>query len=423
MSEKKEAANLKNLKERIRRTDYISGHRLQERPDSRLEARPPTVDERFLKEDGYEVFNGNELIVKGSLEAGIPIGSGYMGSPVAEFFTFSENNRDWLTQKGFYWEAAKNEAEGAARLNGARVAGKDAMAVMKSVGLNVAADPLEISNYQAAATVGWGGIVVVGDDPHASSTQVASSSRYLLRKLRMPIVEPSTPQEVKDFIGAALELSRASQLIVGYIVQTFQADGIGSVELYKNRYPSKDKIKVDISGIDVLKGTSLPPVSGEHEKDIVIRRLPKAIKHAREKNLNTVLYGDLASSQKRRMGFITSGLAYNYLEQAFHALGMDERFPILKLGMIYPLDEEIVKAFARTVETIYVVEEKEPFIESDVSYIMKNAVQNGENERVDVWGKKFPDGKEGFPEFGGFDPSMIIEKVGGAILRLQTPSQ
>jgi indolepyruvate ferredoxin oxidoreductase len=388
-----------------------------------LEAKAPTVDERFLKEDGYEVFNGNELIVKGSLEAGIPIASGYMGSPVAEFFTFAENYRAWLNMKGFYWEAAKNEAEGAGRLNGARVAGKDAMAVMKSVGLNVAADPLEISNYQAAASVGWGGIVVVGDDPHASSTQVAASSRYLLRKLRIPIIEPSTPQEVKDFIGASLELSRSSQLIVGYVIQTFQADGIGSVELYKNRYPSKEKVRLDISRIDVQKGTSLPPVSGEHEKDIVIRRMPLAIKHAREANLNRLLYSDPVNQRKRRIGFIASGLTYNYLEQAFHALGFEERFPILKLGMIYPLDEEIVKSFARTVDSIYVIEEKEPFIESDVSYILKNAYQNKEVDPVEIWGKKFPDGKEGFPEFGGLDPTITIEKVGGAILRLQTLSQ
>jgi len=388
-----------------------------------LEAKAPAVDERFLKEDGYEVFNGNELIVKGALEAGIPIASGYMGSPVAEFFTFSENYREWLTSKGFYWEAAKNEAEGAARLNGARVAGRDGMAVMKSVGLNVAADPLEISNYQAAATMGWGGMVVVGDDPHASSTQVASSSRYLLRKLRMPIVEPSTPQEVKDFIGASLELSRSSQLIVGYVIQTFQADGIGSVELYKNRYPPKDKIRLDVGKIDVQKGTSLPPISGEHERDIVTRRLPLAIKHAREENLNRVLYSDMGGPGKRKIGFITSGLAYNYLEQALHALGLDERFPILKLGMVYPLDEAVVKSFARSVDAIYVMEEKEPFIESDVSYILKNAYQSKEVDRVEIWGKRFPDGKEGFPEFGGLDPTITIEKVGGAISRLQTPSQ
>ena len=126
---------------------------------------------------------------------------------------------------------------------------------------------------------------------------------------------------------------------------------------------------------------------------------------------------------RRKIGFVTSGLPYNYLEQAFHALGFDGRFPILKLGMVYPLDEEIVKTFAKNVDSIYVVEEKEPFIESDISYILKNAYQNKEIDRVEIWGKRFPDGKDGFPEFGGFDPTMTIEKIGGAILRLQTLSQ
>ena len=130
------------MRQRNRRTDYVDRSRLRIRFDSELEVRTPTVDERFTKEDGYEVFSGNELIVKGALEAGIPIASGYMGSPVAESFTFAENYREWLNDRGFYWEAAKNEAEGVVRLNGARVAGKDAMAVMKSVGLNMAADPL-----------------------------------------------------------------------------------------------------------------------------------------------------------------------------------------------------------------------------------------------------------------------------------------
>jgi indolepyruvate ferredoxin oxidoreductase len=380
------------------------------------------IDERFVKEEGYEVFNGNELIVKGALEAGISFASGYMGSPVAEFFTFAENYRDWLKERGFYWEAAKNEAEGAARLNGARIAHRDAMAVMKSVGLNVASDPLEISNYQAAATVGWGGVIVVGDDPHASSTQVASSSRYLLRKLRMPIVEPSTPQEVKDYVGVALELSRVSQLLVGYIIQTCQADGIGSVEVYRNKYPTKEMVSIDVSRIDVVRGTSLPPISGEHEKDIVLRRTPLALKYAREKHLNRVLHYE-DKGRRDRIGFVASGLTYNYLEQALHYLGMDERFPILKLGMVYPLDEEVIKAFAKTVENVFVVEEKEPFIESDVSYVIKNARQNKEIENVNVWGKKFPGGEAGFPEYGGLNPTIVVERVGDILLRVQTLSQ
>ncbi|MEM0481433.1 MAG: DUF6537 domain-containing protein [Nitrososphaerota archaeon] len=371
------------------------------------------IDGRFLKERGYDVYNGNELVVKGALEAGIPIASGYPGSPVAEFFTFTEKYADWLAENGFYWEAAKNEAEGAGRLNGARIINKDAMVVMKSVGLNVATDPLEISNYQAAATIGWGGVVVVGDDPHASSTQIASSSRLLLKKLRIPILEPSTPQEVKDYIGEALELSRSSQLIAGYIIQSWQADGIGSVELYKNKYPTRVKERIDISKINVEKEVSLPPVTAELEKDIVIRRFPAAVSHARRRNLNRILYSD---GGKRKIGFVTSGLAYNYLEQALYELGMQGRLPILKLGLVYPLDENLVKDFARQVENIYVVEEKEPFIESEISLILRDAYQNKEIEYVNVWGKRFPNDREGFPEHGGLSPTIVIKIIGEELL-------
>ncbi len=371
------------------------------------------IDRRFLKEEGYDVFNGNELIVKGALEAGIQIASGYPGSPVAEFFTFTEKYADWLAENGFYWEAAKNEAEGAGRLNGARIINKDAMVVMKSVGLNVATDPLEISNYQAAATIGWGGVVVVGDDPHASSTQIASSSRFLLKKLRIPILEPSTPQEVKDYIGEALELSRSSQLIAGCIIQSWQADGIGSVELYKNKYQPKEKERIDISKINLEKEVSLPPVTAELEKDIVMRRFPAAIRHARGRNLNKILY---SNGERRKIGFVTSGLAYNYLEHALYELGMRGRFPILKLGLVYPLDEILVKDFARQVENIYVVEEKEPFIEYEISFILKNAYQNKEIGYVNVWGKRFPNDREGFPEHGGLSPTDVIKIIGEELL-------
>jgi len=127
--------------------------------------------------------------------------------------------------------------------------------------------------------------------------------------------------------------------------------------------------------------------------------------------------------RRDRIGFVASGLTYNYLEQALHYLGMDERFPILKLGMVYPLDEEVIKAFAKTVENVFVVEEKEPFIESDVSYVIKNARQNKEIENVNVWGKKFPGGEAGFPEYGGLNPTIVVERVGDILLRVQTLSQ
>src|SRR5215467_6410882 len=104
-------------------------------------------DQRFVQGSGKNVFNGNELIVKGALENKVGLLAGYPGSPVAEVYTIIEENADILREHGLWGELTNDESQGAAALNGALEAGVNAMAVMKSVGLNVAADPINIINY------------------------------------------------------------------------------------------------------------------------------------------------------------------------------------------------------------------------------------------------------------------------------------
>ncbi|HKI75648.1 MAG TPA: indolepyruvate ferredoxin oxidoreductase, partial [Candidatus Bathyarchaeia archaeon] len=174
-------------------------------------------DKRFVQQSGIDAFNGNELIVKGALESQVGLMAGYPGSPVAEIFTILEENADILREVGLWGEMTNDEAQGAAALNGAMDVGVNAIAVMKSVGLNVAADPINIINYSDKYGLSGkkgGAVVVCGDDPHASSTQVAGDSRALMEHLKMPIIEPSNPQEIKDWIGEALKLSAYSNLVV-----------------------------------------------------------------------------------------------------------------------------------------------------------------------------------------------------------------
>src|SRR2546427_1138581 len=161
-------------------------------------------DKRFVQGSGINAFNGNELIVKGALESKVGLMAGYPGSPVAEVFTILEENAEILRECGLWAEMTNDESQGAAALNGALDVGVNAVAVMKSVGLNVAADPINIINYADKLGLSGkrgGALVVCGDDPHASSTQVAGDSRQLMEHLKMAIIEPSTPQEVKDWIG------------------------------------------------------------------------------------------------------------------------------------------------------------------------------------------------------------------------------
>ncbi len=382
-------------------------------------------DKRFVQGSGTNVFNGNELIVKGALENAVGLIAGYPGSPVAEVYTIIEENADILREHGLWGEMTNDESQGAAALNGALEVGVNALAVMKSVGLNVAADPINIINYadKYGLTGKRGGSVVVcGDDPHASSTQVAGDSRQLMVHLKMPIMEPSNPQELKDWIGEALKLSVQSNLVVGLLITTYLAEGGGNVQLYENKPPEisfKSPVTIDTSKVDLKRMVSIPPNTWDLEKEIIRERFPRVFEYVRERNLNKILYAD---GRRQRVGFVASGISYSYLEQALWELGLDEQFPILKPAVTYPLEPETVSELARMVDYIVVVEEKSPVIENQVKTILRDMEQEGVLRQIPkVFGKSF-EREDGFPEEGGLTPSTVIEKIGKLILNLGDPA-
>ena len=131
------------------------------------------MDERFSQSNGTNVYTGCELLVKGSLESGVSLLTGYPGSPLSEVFDVLQRNSDLLKTNGIVAQIANNEALSIARLNGSQMAEMRAIAFMKSVGMHVASDSLAISNL--AGTSG-GAVVVVGDDTWSYSTQVPADS-------------------------------------------------------------------------------------------------------------------------------------------------------------------------------------------------------------------------------------------------------
>ena len=183
------------------------------------------VDPRFLKASGAEVFTGNELLIKGALEVdgGVHLLTGYPGSPVAGFFDTMEDIAPLLKAHGIRGCIANNEALGAAMLNGSQMAPLRGICAMKSVGLHVATDALALGNLAGAHPNG-GALVLIGDDPWSDSTQVPADSRYLCKHMYLPVLEPATNQELKDWIDLAFKLSREANLFIGYLVTTNQAE-------------------------------------------------------------------------------------------------------------------------------------------------------------------------------------------------------
>jgi len=363
------------------------------------------MDSRFLLENGTGIFTGNELIVKGALENRVGAITGYPGSPLAELFETLEQNKELFNERGIVAQIANNEALAAARLNGSQMTGIRALAVVKNVGLHVAADGLALGNMAGSAPDG-GALVAVGDDTWSEGTQVPADSRFLSQHLYMPVLEPATFQEIKDWVGLGFELSRQSRLYLTYLVTSNQADGGGSVTVSRNRFAAlsrRQRLALDTATIASDERVIIPPATAHKEREVVRERFPRLWALARDMAVNHILH----PAADAPLGFITSGLAYTYLEHALQMLGLSGRFPILKLGISYPLDPQIIERFAAQTRVFCVVEERRAFIETQIATELARRPQLA----VDLWGKGFPGGKPVFPDVQGLHPSRIVESL------------
>ncbi|HSU65250.1 MAG TPA: hypothetical protein VLJ39_00135, partial [Tepidisphaeraceae bacterium] len=381
------------------------------------------IDPRFLAESGREVFIGNELLVKGALETegGVGLMTGYPGSPVAGFFDILGDLKDLLKSKGVRAFQANNEALGVAAVNGSQMAPIKAICAFKSVGTHVASDALALGTMAGAHPQG-GAVVISGEDPWCDSTQVPADSRFLFEHLRMPVVEPGTLQELKDWIGLSFKLSQAAGLYIGYIVTVAQADGGGTVECFPNQFPdainTNQKTSLDTQSIPVDKTVLLPPRTWRKELQ-TDERFRVTMQRARELGINRIYRGlgvppehsrgaaapvaptagplgqDAQATEKAAVapiGFITTGMGRPYLEHVLADLGLTGVFPILNMGMSYPVDAALVAEFSQLCRHMIVIEERRSFLEKNIRDAAFRQLTHEQAADVvgRLFGKKFP---------------------------------
>ncbi|MBI1977580.1 MAG: 2-oxoacid:acceptor oxidoreductase family protein [Candidatus Omnitrophica bacterium] len=374
------------------------------------------MDNRFVQDRGTQAYTGTELLLKGALEGKVGLLTGYPGSPIADFFNSGRNIKELLRDKGIVFQIANNEALGAARVNGAQMEDIKAVVAMKSVGAHVASDGLALGNLSKASHKG-GALIVIGDDPWSESTQVPSDSRFLAKHLHMPVLEPATFQELKDWVSVGLDLSAKANLYIAYIVTTNLADGGGSVTVYSNQYPTinaRRPVEIETASIPVEETVILSPRTAVQEESLV-DRYDNLIRFGQLYEVNKILN----AGTSKHIGFITSGIAYSYLEHALHELGLMGRFPILKLGITFPLDELLVREFVEPLEQVFIIEERRDFIESQIATLLTHLHQTGKlGKFVPVWGKEFPHDLPGIPSTRGLNPSILIERLGPLFLKM-----
>ncbi|MGE4400123.1 MAG: indolepyruvate ferredoxin oxidoreductase subunit alpha [Desulfobulbus sp.] len=282
-------------------------------------------------------LSGNEAIALGAWEAGVRVASGYPGTPSTEIMG------NLSRYEGVYTEWAPNEKVGLEVAIGASFAGARALATMKHVGLNVAADPL----FTAAYTGVRGGLVIINaDDPQMHSSQNEQDNRNYAFAAKLPLMEPSDPAEGKEMMATAYRLSEELDTPVIVRITTRIAHVKGVVEKGRKCEVPEPSMQKSPAKMVMLPGNAR------------VRRVAveKRMQAARE--LAETLPENRVEPGTGKRGFITSGVPYNYVKEAFPDA------PVLKLGMVWPLPEKMIREFAATVEELIVVEELDPFIET-----------------------------------------------------------
>jgi indolepyruvate ferredoxin oxidoreductase, alpha subunit len=285
-------------------------------------------------------MSGNEAIALGAFEAGVRVASGYPGTPSTEIL---ENLSRY---DGVYTEWAPNEKVGLEVAIGASFAGVRALATMKHVGLNVAADPLFTASY----TGGRGGLVVVtADDPEMHSSQNEQDNRNYAFAAKVPMLEPSDPAEAKEFLKLAFALSEQLDTPVLFRITTRVAHVKGVVQ------KGEIQTSATVAGIEKVPGKFVMlPALARKRRVVVEERMLKCREMAETMACNRIEQGDT------KRGFITSGVSYLYVKEAFPDAA------VLKLGMCWPLPEQLIRTFAASVAELFIVEELDPFLELHV---------------------------------------------------------
>lgn len=315
-----------------------------------------------------ELMLGNKAIARGLYEAGCKVISSYPGTPSTEI------TEEAAKYDEIYCEWAPNEKVALEVAHGATLGGVRSATAMKHVGLNVAADPLFTISYQG---LNAGLVICVADDPGMHSSQNEQDSRHYAEAAKVPMLEPSDSAECILFTKKAFELSEKYNTPVFIKTCTRVAHSQSVVEPGERVVPNQVPYVKDPTKVMMTANSRNAHIRVE-------QRTKDLIALAEDCEFNRVEMGDTC------VGIITSSTSYQYAKEIF-----GEKASILKLGMIYPMPEKLIKDFASKVDKVIVLEELDPFIENHCRKLGLDVV-----------------GKETFPICGEFSQNLLKNCLG-----------
>lgn len=316
-----------------------------------------------------ELMLGNKAVARGLYEAGCKVISSYPGTPSTEI------TEEAAAYKEVYCEWAPNEKVALEVAHGATLGGVRAACAMKHVGLNVAADPLFTISYQG---LNAGLVVCVADDPGMHSSQNEQDSRHYAIAAKLPMLEPSDSEESRVFSKKAFEMSEKFNTPVLLKMVTRVSHSQSIVDTEERIEPAQIPYVKDPTKVMMTLNSRNAHVRVE-------QRTKDLIEYAENCEFNRVEMGKDTS-----VGIITDSTSYQYAREV---LGEDAC--ILKLGLINPLPEKLIKDFAAKVDKVVVLEELDPIIENHCKQL----------------GIKVS-GKDTFPICGEFSQNLVRECLG-----------
>ena len=298
---------------------------------------------------------GNAAIVRGAIEAGVAFVTCYPGTPSSEIpDTFFQ----LLPETDIYFEYSTNEKVALEVGAGAAAAGVRTLVTMKHVGVNVAADPLMTLAYIG---VEGGMVILSADDPMLFSSQNEQDNRFYGKLSMLPILEPSTAAEAKDMVKYGFDLSEELKLPVILRTTTRINHQRGVVTFEKVKKPVTQGVFTKAP----MQKVAIPAVSRVLHR-VLLEKYRKAEAAADSSAYNFI-------SGRGKYGIITNGVSYAYVMDALDELGIKNQVAVLRLGFTHPFPKKLVTKFLRGKEKILVVEELEPYMETEIKAAAQEA--------------------------------------------------
>jgi indolepyruvate ferredoxin oxidoreductase len=389
---------------------------------------PQALEQKYRLETGRVLMSGVQALVRLPLDQhradrrrGVNTAtliSGYRGSPLGGLDQTVERHRDLLREHQVVFISGVNEDLGATAVLGSQMAhlyggarhdGVLGMWYGKAPGVDRSGDILRHANFAGIGRYG-GVLALAGDDPQAKSSTLPTASEVAFYDFQMPVLFPGSVQDILDLGRLGFELSRYSGLWVAFKVVTDVADAVGTAEVDPERVRIVDPAFIHdgrpwetrpIAGL-------LPPYTLEAEREIVYGRLEAARAFAAANGLNRIT----VETPEAWLGIVAAGKAYYDLRQALADLGLDDAslrrhgIRLLKLGMLYPMEQGIVRTFARGLEEVLVVEEKRGFVE----LLLREALYDLP-DRPRIVGKRDETGQPLVPADGELDADLVARVV------------